>query len=365
VAIDLRAVAKRLRKSGLLRNLRKEAPAARDRARGIITALLPSPLTSRPPPFESRNPARNGNGASNVELSAGLAAYLGQMVHKRLGQLAGTLDFDEQDDPIEALHDLRVASRRLRAFVKVFEPLLEPSIAAHVGKPLRRVTKAAGELRDIDVQMHLIDARMSAQTTDATRAALELLLERLHGRRDAVKAHAKRRLRKVRQSDLNVGVAAALGEVVARLPASSSEAARLAWTLLEPILDDMDAHDRAAGPASPPDKLHELRISIKKLRYALELVGPLLGEEQRELVKKAESLQELLGTYHDLNVIAGLMEDARRELEARGRKTLPFGLSVLRGELDAEERALVDEFQTIRMPPGYFRERVRSALEKA
>ena len=363
MAIDFRTVAKKLRKSALVRGLRREAPAVRSRARGLLQSFLPGAIVVPEDPFDGRPPRDPATAGSVV--APGLAAHLGQVVHKRLGQLVETIDFVEKDDAVEALHDLRVASRRLRAFVKLFEPLLDPPIVAHVGKPLRRVTRAAGELRDIDVQLSLIEERVSAQTTDAARAALEHLLERVHGRRSGVEAHARRKLRKVRPVDLSVGVAAALGEVVARLPPSPGDAARLAWTLLDPIVDEMDVHDRAAGSGAPPEALHRLRISVKKLRYALELVAPLLGEDQRELIKRAETLQELLGSHHDLHVISGLMDDERAKLEERGRKTLPFGLTVLRGELEAEERALVLRFEETRAAPGYFRDRIQSALARA
>jgi CHAD domain-containing protein len=217
----------------------------------------------------------------------------------------------------------------------------------------------------VDVQIALVEARVPAQSTDVARSALEHLLERIDGRRDEVQAYAQRRLRKVKRRDLGVGVAAALGEVVARLPASSTEAAQLAWKLLEPLVEGVEQHDKDVGSASTPTALHELRISIKKLRYALELVAPLLGADQRELIKRAESLQELLGTHHDLFVIAGLMDDERRKLEERGRKTLPFGLTVLRGELEAEERDLVQRFEATRAAPGYFREKIQAALSRA
>ncbi|HVW29653.1 MAG TPA: CHAD domain-containing protein [Polyangiaceae bacterium] len=365
MAIDLRAVAKRLRKSALVRRLGREA-LVQNRARDIVRALLPAPSMAEAVYWPSTRPPSDAPGSPRTsEEPANLPAHLGQIVHKRLDRLVETIDFADADDAVEALHDLRVSSRRLRAFVQLFEPLLDPPIAAHVGKPLRRVTRAAGELRDVDVQIALLEARIAAQSTDAARAALEHLLERIHGRRDAVQAHAQRRLRKVKKKDIGVGVAAALGEVVARLPASSADAARLGWTLLEPLVEGVEQHEKGLGPESPPAALHELRIGIKKLRYALELVAPLLGEDQRELIKRTESLQELLGTHHDLVVISGLMDDERRALEGRGRKTLPFGLTLLRGELDAEERELALRFEAARAAPGYFRDRIQAALARA
>jgi CHAD domain-containing protein len=370
VAIDLRAVAKRLRKSALVRKLGRDSIVPH-RARDIVRALLPpaqqAARPSSPPARPSSPPVPDS--APRPEPAAAedtnLAAHLGQIVHKRLERLVETFDFAECEDAVEALHDLRVSSRRLRAFVQLFEPLLDATIAQHVGKPLRRVTRAAGELRDLDVQIALVQERVPLQVTDGARAALEHLLERIDGRRDEVQAHAQRKLRKVKKKDIAVGVAAALGEVVARLPASPEDTAELAWMLLEPLVDSVEEHEKNVGSASAPAALHELRISIKKLRYALELVAPLLGGEQRTLIKRAEALQELLGTHHDLFVIGGLMDDERRKLEGHGRKTLPFNLTVLRGELDAEERDLVQRFEASRAAPGYFREKIRAALSRA
>jgi CHAD domain-containing protein len=362
VAIDLRSVAKRLRKSSLMRGIRRDGPAVTNAARDIIRALLPASGQSAPVvPIDAPAPR---SATENVgEGQPGLAAHLGQVVHKRIGQLVETMDFTAHEDQVEALHDLRVASRRLRAFVMVFEPILDRRIVLHVGKPLRRVTRAAGELRDLDVQIELVTARIPRQTTDAARAALEHLLERIADRRVGTLSRVKRRLRKVRLDDLSVGMAAALGETVARLPASPAELSRLAWSLLEPLVEDMERNDAAVvGDPPPSEALHELRISIKKLRYALELFQPLLGEDQKELVKRASSIQEHLGTHHDLFVISGLMLDERRQLEERGRQTLPFGLTVLRGELEAEEREIVSVFQSERPAHGYFRQRILAAL---
>lgn len=364
MAFDLRAVAKKLRRNALFRGIRREGPAVGTAAREIIRSLIPvaNPLAVEATPVRAPAPV---NGEARAAGDVGLAAHLGQVVHRRLGQLIENVDFAHKEDAVESLHDLRVASRRLRAFITVFEPVLDPPIVAHVAKPLRRITRAAGVLRDLDVQIAHLEERVPAQTTDAARAALEHLLERISERRRQVQGRAEKRIRRVRLDDVSVGMSAALGETVARLPASPAESAKVVWGLLEPLVEDVEANEPPPGSVAPADALHQLRISFKKLRYALELVAPLLGGDQREIIKRVESLQELLGAHHDLFVIGSLMDDERRRLEETGRHTLPFGLSLLRGELDAEERALFAQFEANRTEPGYFRERIRAALARA
>ena len=358
MAIDLRAVAKRLRRNGLLRGIRREGPVA---AREIIRSLIPgAPPARTEAPFAPVHAPSNGEQKPAGDL--GLAAHLGQVVHRRLGQLVENVDFGEKEDSVEALHDLRVASRRLRAFIHLFEPMLDPAIVQHVAKPLRRITRAAGVLRDMDVEIAHLQERVSVQTTDAARAALEHMLERVCERRAEAQPRAEKRIRKVRLDDVSVGMSAALGETVAGLPASPEEAAKLVWGLLEPLVEDLEANEPEVGSVASAEALHQLRIRFKKLRYALELVAPLLGSSQREIIKQTESFQELLGTHHDLFVISTQMDEVRRRLEESGRHTLPFGLAMLRGELDAEDRALVAQYEATRTEPGYFRERIRAAL---
>jgi CHAD domain-containing protein len=285
-------------------------------------------------------------------------------VHRRLGQLAENLAFAGSADPVEALHDLRVASRRLRAFVGLFEPILERRLVAHVKKPLKRITRGVSALRDLDVHISELDERLGAQTTDAGRAGVEHLLERLSEQRAEEERHAQKRLRKVSADDINVGICAALGETVARLPESAAEEAELAWALVEPLVTGAEQGEPPVEGASA-EQLHRYRIALKKLRYGLELIEPLLGDDHGELAKRAAGLQDLLGTHHDLAVIGALVDDEREKLAAHGRKTLPFALTTFRGDIEVEERAVAERFRVERTAPGFFRERIRAALEKS
>jgi CHAD domain-containing protein len=358
--MDLRAVAKKLRSSAFLRRIRR-GPKVGGAAREIVRALLATPPVAARAVSIGRRPRPPARVEGDPPAS--LSAHLGHIVHRRLGQLSECLSFADAEDPVEALHDLRVASRRLRAFIGLFEPMLERRIVVHVEKPLKRITRGVSELRDIDVHVKDIEERVRAQTTDAGRAALEHLLERLASERLQAEAHARKRLRKVDPDEVNVGVCAALGETVARLPESSAEEAELTWKLIEPLVLGAERAEPPLEGASA-EALHRFRIALKKLRYGLELIEPLLGEDHGELARRAASLQELLGAHHDLSVIGALVDDERQKLEARGRKTLPFALTTFRGDLESEERALAERFRAERTEPGHFRNRIRAALEK-
>src|SRR5437667_423997 len=99
--MDLRAVAKRLRSSELLRRIRR-GPKVGGAAREIVRALLAAPPVAArivPSDAHARHAPRAESGTP-----ASLAAHLGHIVHRRLGQLSENLSFAGSDDPVEALH---------------------------------------------------------------------------------------------------------------------------------------------------------------------------------------------------------------------------------------------------------------------
>jgi CHAD domain-containing protein len=282
-------------------------------------------------------------------------------VQRRLRQLAEQKDFTHAKDPVEALHDLRVASRRLRAFLDVFEPILGTSMRKRAGKPLRRITRVVRALRDWDVQIGLIEARASLATTDATRAALEHLLERTNLKRDEEATRTANRYEKIRFGRVRDAVSEALEEVLAHISKTDMDPRRLAWNLLAPSVADVE-RDHPEGSDEQPEQMHQLRIDAKKLRYAVELFEPVLGAEYSALYARLRALQELLGTHHDLAVLGGLVEGTRKELEGRSRKTLAQGLLVLRDDLEADRRKSYEAFRDARYEPSEWRSAIRGAL---
>lgn len=108
-------------------------------------------------------------------------------------QADGVLDLDEP----EHLHDMRVATRRLRAALEVCEPCFPPKRFRKALKRVKRLADALGERRDLDVEVAFLED--FAQTAPkADRAALEARIESLRGRRREVNEALRPRLRKKR-----------------------------------------------------------------------------------------------------------------------------------------------------------------------
>jgi CHAD domain-containing protein len=302
-----------------------------------------------------------------------LQHHLRSLVEQRLEQLGRALEQSRRARAVEAVHDLRVASRRLRAFGVTFRELLGTDLRRRLEKKLRRVTRAVGDLRDLDVQRELLEGRLAATSPelDLERAALEHLLEHLTLLRGKVARRAARRLRQV---DVRVSsrlVRRALRAVQAALSAreqGGGEPGRGHAVYARAVLEGLVAEAaEQLAPAEGPDdpgRLHQLRIEIKELRYALELLEPVLGSQFPVLYARAAALQELLGAHHDLVTLADVVTESSAELREKGREALARGLDRVLASLSTELAAVLGRLKTAGFDPDWWREalaRPRSA----
>lgn len=213
-------------------------------------------------------------------------------------------------DP-EFLHDMRVASRRIRATMSAFDPYL-PLALRRLRMEIGWLTRSLGEVRDLDVQLERIEdwrrelPHIPPHSLDTLEA---LLLER----RD----RARKRMLISLDSRRTERLLQRFAEGLRRGPARTSVVAR------EPILSVAPRLVRkryrqvrklgdAITPASPATDYHTLRIQSKKLRYALEFVAPIYGKHASGFSQRVTDLQEILGDHQDADVaIDALMEMAR------------------------------------------------------
>jgi CHAD domain-containing protein len=232
------------------------------------------------------------------------------------------------DDP-EALHDLRVAGRRMDAILRQFEAFL-PAAIVRVRPTIKKVMRALGHARDLDVA--LIELQEFNDTLSADdRAKLLPLQEHLNA--DRVLARQKM----LATLDSN-GVQKDFDKLRATLahPASLLEAQPVSplVTLSELIRSRYKKARKAADrltAASSMDEYHAVRGRVKKLRYALETAAVLFGKPADEMVKALRRWQEKLGAQQDADVAGRRL----RALAIQPPKGLPSETLFLMGQLAA------------------------------
>lgn len=197
---------------------------------------------------------------------------------------------------IEPLHQLRVATRRLRAVFRLFGPLLPGRYAATAQRDLAWLATAIGAVRDLDV---LGDAvrRRAARLDPELRRALGPVGVALHEQRSRALATLATTLdaRRGRRLLDGLGTFAESRAPVGR----GTRLGDLAANLLRPHVRAVLRTARRLGPEASPDELHRLRVRVKRLRYALETLRSLGDKSVRELLARLERLQDVLGKGQD------------------------------------------------------------------
>ncbi len=225
----------------------------------------------------------------------------------------------------EELHQMRVATRRLRAFLRAARPMLDEEWAESLRAELSWLGGALGPVRDLDVLIeHLLD--------DA--AALELreqrALRKLFAALDAERAQERRAMLDALESERYLALLERLEHAV--------ESPRLVAT--DETVEDIAAREfkklrkaaRRAGTDATDEELHALRIRGKRARYAAELAETVVGKRATEFIREAKAFQDVLGDHQD----AVVAETKIRELvRGRGGTVLAFSAGRL---VEREER---------------------------
>lgn len=204
------------------------------------------------------------------------------------------------DDP-EYVHQMRVATRRLRAAMRMFRPVLPEDFAERLVQPLRDLMRTLGQARDLDVLMTEIVTPVAAALRDEPR--LTDLAGAITDRLYAARTHTRHVLQQPGYGQLLLTASALLqGAPFVAPPAEAAAPSLLDFAdrRLHRLLKRV--HELAdAARVDNPSTLHALRIGIKRLRYAIEFFGPMIpGKAGERLVRRLAGLQDELGQLNDL-----------------------------------------------------------------
>ena len=234
----------------------------------------------------------------------------------------------------EALHDMRVATRRMRSALSVFAGALPPAVRALRGE-LRWVADALGEVRDLDVQIEWLREEAAASGVGgAAGSGLMPVIEWLEAQRGAARARMLGSLDSPRYRSL-VETATARLRAGDTTPAGSAPAVHVAPPLLRKRWRRLNRLAKRLGPASPDDAFHDARIRAKRIRYTTEFTARLYGNGSDDFIGALKAAQDGLGRRHDATIAVELLERIGVE------KPLPPATVLVVGELAERERAVV------------------------
>ena len=218
---------------------------------------------------------------------------------------------------IEELHDMRVATRRMRAAIPVFGDYLDMDQMRPFVKGLRRTGRALGRVRDMDVFWEKTHAYLDALPPEQ-RSGLDPLRAVWEAERD----QARERMLAYLDGDRFARFKEQFGEFLqmpgaGALPVLLDDGEPLPHRLRHVVpgavyqrLAAVWAYDEwVTGQDVPLERLHQLRIAAKGLRYTLEFFQEVLGPEAKTLIKEIKGLQDHLGDLQDAVVASTLLRD--------------------------------------------------------
>ncbi len=274
-----------------------------------------------------------------------------------LVQLAGNGQAMHRSRGPDAVHQARIAIRRLRSALTVFKPVLKDDLYPNVRADLKWAVGEFNLSRDLDVFIDRLGKRSPSEPLDN-------LLSRLRKVRDEAFDAALASLDSPRFAALLLDTAL----WVETGPWATNDEPEQAACRDEPIghfaarvLEDRRDKVRKAGKAlarMQPEARHHLRIDAKKLRYSAEFFEhafPKSGRRRRRFIDALKGLQNQLGALNDIAVAEGI---ARHGVYGRGAADLAFTAGEIVGEMRAEEPHVVERaaeaFAQFRKTPKFW-----------
>ncbi|MGW1464137.1 CYTH and CHAD domain-containing protein [Streptomyces sp. NPDC002308] len=290
-------------------------------------------------PGEKTGPGRRAGGEPGTA-GEQVLAYV-----RRQTETIVTLDPAVRRDLPDAVHRMRVATRRLRSAFRTYRKVLDRAVTDQLGAELKWLAAELGTGRDHEV----LEARLSGRVDGVEPA---LLLGPVRGRLErwgaAERAAARRRILGALDSERHLALLDGLDALLAGpplLPAAGEDAAA---TLARAVLRD---HHRLAARVHraldlPPGHdrdlaLHQARKAAKRTRYAAEAARPVLGKPAKRLAKRVKAVQSLLGDHQDGVVARDTLRAMAVHAHGAGESAFTWGL--LYGREEAAAARLEDE----------------------
>ena len=263
----------------------------------------------------------------------GRDSTLGAVVLAYLAEQAGAI---HAGDPAvrrelpDAVHQMRVATRRMRSALQAYGKVIDRDATRHLGDELKWLASVLGAARDLEVLEDRISHAVAQLPDELVLGPVQAQLTRhFAGRR----ATAHDDLLAALDGDRYLALLSDIDQLLTDPPlttAARRPARRRLGALIRRSYRRVEGHVTAAEqlPQGPQRdiELHEARKAAKRLRYATEAAAPTFGKPARTLVKRTKEVQELLGDHQDSAVARPVLRELGATANLEGGNGFTFGL---------------------------------------
>ena len=249
-------------------------------------------------------------------------------------QVRDLLSFEKaarRGDDAEAVHQMRVQTRRLRAALALFSGVVQPPKRANRPR-LRWLARALGRVRDLDVLTALLEDRHLPHLEGVEAGQLEDLLAAMKERRWSAQQELRAAFARGRYARLKTGL-----DELARRPhfakrgEDDAMAVRYLADAIQRVARRVSARPGMAERLPSAYDLHRLRIGVKRLRYLLDFHSETCGIAYEEERRLARQLQDCLGEIHDHDLLLEWFAEAAGKASHEHGPRAPVKQTLLAG----------------------------------
>ncbi len=212
----------------------------------------------------------------------------------------------------EGVHDMRVASRRVRSALRDFAPHLRKTKIAASTKHLREIADTLGVVRDYDVAIIALE-KLQKKANPEISSGLQRIIDDQKAkldpaRKELVQALNYKKLSQLKRSFRHAIVDSIVSQAATKQPASGTTVKSgpsykvYARSTLLKRLKDLEALSPSLYKPQKVKPLHEMRIAAKRLRYAIELFAACWGDQLGVFSRQVAQMQSSLGELHDCDL---------------------------------------------------------------
>ncbi|MFE1328183.1 CHAD domain-containing protein [Streptomyces sp. NPDC058735] len=241
-----------------------------------------------------------------------------------------TLDPAVRQDTEDAVHRMRVATRRLRSTFKSFGGILDRTVTGPIADELKWLAAELGLERDREVLAERLNTSLADVPADLVRGPIA---HRLHSWADAEHSGAHGQILAILDSRRYLALLDSLDALIADPPLTKAAANKPRKALAKAVKKDfrkvaaLVEQALELDPGTDRDAaLHDARKKTKRTRYAAEAAGPALGKPAKSMIRSMKSLQSLLGEHQDSVMARQTLRELSAVAHAAGESAFTYGL---------------------------------------
>ncbi len=235
-----------------------------------------------------------------LECSADARIWAAEVLRVRFGEIVRLRGAVLNDENIEAVHDMRVGTRRLRSALRDFATVLRKHPLKKINKDLKKLADLLGTARDEDVAIAALEKLKSKAKNKAVKTGIYKLIDERRTNRERAQLDLTEKLSVTAIEDLHNR----FDESIDKAAQNKTKSKTISFSDAghDAVLKSLDEFcDLSVNLYAPfgVKNLHKLRISAKRLRYAIELFTACRGEKIAPFAEEISEMQTFLGEVHD------------------------------------------------------------------